>query len=80
MRFGFALPQVGVGVGPEGLVTVAKRAEELGFDSLWVLDRKNSALRKSFWMRSSLLESRLRVMSLLAWTSSGGWQSQADFF
>jgi probable F420-dependent oxidoreductase len=39
MRFGFALPQVGSAVGPESLVTVAKRAEDLGFDSLWVLDR-----------------------------------------
>ena len=39
MRFGFALPQVGSSVGPEGLVMVAKRAEDLGFDSLWVLDR-----------------------------------------
>jgi probable F420-dependent oxidoreductase len=39
MRFGFALPQVGSAVGPETLVAVAKRAEDLGFDSLWVLDR-----------------------------------------
>jgi probable F420-dependent oxidoreductase len=39
MRFGFALPQMGSAVGPEALVTVAKRAEDLGFDSLWVLDR-----------------------------------------
>jgi len=39
MRLGFALPQVGSAVGPESLVTVAKRAEDLGFDSLWVLDR-----------------------------------------
>jgi len=39
MRFGFALPQVGSAVGPETLITVAKRAEDLGFDSLWVLDR-----------------------------------------
>ena len=39
MRFGFALPQVGLGVGPEALITVAKRAEDLGFDSFWVLDR-----------------------------------------
>ena len=39
MRFGFALPQVGSGAGPDALVMVAKRAEELGFDSLWVLDR-----------------------------------------
>jgi probable F420-dependent oxidoreductase len=39
MRFGFALPQVGSIAGPEALVMVAKRAENLGFDSLWVLDR-----------------------------------------
>lgn len=39
MRFGFALPQIGSTAGPEALVRVAKRAEDLGFDSLWVLDR-----------------------------------------
>src|SRR6266496_3805134 len=39
MRFGFALPQAGSAIGPEGLITAAKRAEDLGFDSLWVLDR-----------------------------------------
>ena len=39
MRIGFALPQVGSAVGPETLVTAAQRAEDLGFDSLWVLDR-----------------------------------------
>jgi len=39
MRFGFALPQIGSIAGPEALVMVAKRAEDLGFDSLWVLDR-----------------------------------------
>jgi alkanesulfonate monooxygenase SsuD/methylene tetrahydromethanopterin reductase-like flavin-dependent oxidoreductase (luciferase family) len=36
MRFGFALPQIGSAVGPEALVMVAKRAEDLGFGSLWV--------------------------------------------
>jgi probable F420-dependent oxidoreductase len=39
MRFGFALPQIGSQAGPDALVRVAKRAEVLGFDSLWVLDR-----------------------------------------
>jgi len=39
MRFGFALPQIGSTAGPEALVRVAKRAEDLGFGSLWVLDR-----------------------------------------
>jgi len=39
MHYGFALPQVGSVVGPVALVTAAKRAEDLGFDSLWVLDR-----------------------------------------
>jgi probable F420-dependent oxidoreductase len=39
MRLGFALPQVGKHAGPESLLQVARRAEELGFDGLWVLDR-----------------------------------------
>lgn len=39
MRYGFALPQLGSVAGPETLVAAAKRAEDLGFDSLWVLDR-----------------------------------------
>ncbi len=39
MRLGFALPQVGPAAGPDALVTVARRAEELGFADLWVLDR-----------------------------------------
>jgi probable F420-dependent oxidoreductase len=39
MRLGFALPQVGSNAGPDSLVQVARRAEELGFDNLWVLDR-----------------------------------------
>lgn len=39
MRVGFALPQVGSNAGPGALVRVARRAEELCFDSLWVLDR-----------------------------------------
>jgi probable F420-dependent oxidoreductase len=39
MRLGFALPQVGKTAGPDSLTRVARRAEELGFDNLWVLDR-----------------------------------------
>ena len=39
MRLGFALPQIGSAAGPDALVTVARHAEDLGFDSLWVLDR-----------------------------------------
>ncbi|MGH9767977.1 MAG: LLM class F420-dependent oxidoreductase [Blastocatellia bacterium] len=39
MRLGFALPQIGPVAGPDALITVAQRAEALGFDSLWVLDR-----------------------------------------
>jgi probable F420-dependent oxidoreductase len=39
MRFGFTLPQLGSGIGPETLVSAAKRAEDLGFDSVWVIDR-----------------------------------------
>jgi probable F420-dependent oxidoreductase len=39
MRIGFALPQIGSVAGPDSLMTVAHRAEEVGFNSLWVLDR-----------------------------------------
>jgi probable F420-dependent oxidoreductase len=39
MRLGFALPQIGPAAGPDALITVAQHAEDLGFDSLWVLDR-----------------------------------------
>ena len=33
------MPHTGTIASPEAMVTVAKRAEELGYDSLWVLDR-----------------------------------------
>lgn len=39
MKVGFALPQVGKGVGPEAVATVALAAERAGYDSVWVLDR-----------------------------------------
>lgn len=39
MRLGFALPQIGSLVGPENVEKATRRAEELGYDSLWVLDR-----------------------------------------
>lgn len=39
MKIGFALPQVG-GLGTPGLITTAaRRAEELGYSSVWVNDR-----------------------------------------
>ncbi len=39
MRLGYALPQVGPFAGPDQITTAAQRAEELGYDSLWVNDR-----------------------------------------
>jgi probable F420-dependent oxidoreductase len=39
MRFGFNLPQFGPIAGPDALVVVARRAEEIGYDSLWVIER-----------------------------------------
>jgi probable F420-dependent oxidoreductase len=39
MRIGFALPQMGAAAGPDAVTSVARRAEDLGFDSVWVLDR-----------------------------------------
>ncbi len=39
MRLGFAVPQFGPDAGPEALQDVARRAEDLGYDSLWVAER-----------------------------------------
>ena len=39
MRLGFNLPQIGPVAGPEAMVRVARRAEELGYDSVWVTER-----------------------------------------
>jgi len=39
MRIGFALPQIGAMAGPAAITRVAQRAEELGYSSVWVLDR-----------------------------------------
>jgi alkanesulfonate monooxygenase SsuD/methylene tetrahydromethanopterin reductase-like flavin-dependent oxidoreductase (luciferase family) len=36
MRLGFALPQIGPAAGPNALVAVAKRAEELGYAAAFV--------------------------------------------
>lgn len=39
MRLGFSLPSAGSWATPENQVTVARRAEELGYASLWVFQR-----------------------------------------
>ena len=39
MKVGISLPQLGPQASPENLVRVAVRAEELGYDSAWVLER-----------------------------------------
>jgi probable F420-dependent oxidoreductase len=39
MRIGFFLPQMGNVASPDAIVKVAKRAEELKYDSLWVTER-----------------------------------------
>jgi probable F420-dependent oxidoreductase len=39
MRLGFFLPHIGPWAGPEALSRVATRAEEIGYDSLWVTER-----------------------------------------
>ena len=39
MRIGFNLPQIGPAASPEAMVRVARRAEELGYDSVWVIER-----------------------------------------
>jgi probable F420-dependent oxidoreductase len=39
MRLGFAVPQFGPDAGPDALLEAARLAEELGYDSLWVIER-----------------------------------------
>jgi alkanesulfonate monooxygenase SsuD/methylene tetrahydromethanopterin reductase-like flavin-dependent oxidoreductase (luciferase family) len=39
MRVGISLPQLGQQASAENLIRVARRAEELGYDSAWVLER-----------------------------------------
>jgi probable F420-dependent oxidoreductase len=39
MKIGISLPQLGGQASAENLIAVARRAEELGYDSLWVLER-----------------------------------------
>ena len=39
MKLGAALPHSGADASPDGMVAFAHRAEELGLDSLWVLER-----------------------------------------
>lgn len=39
MKIGMSLPQLGPQASAENLIAVARRAEQLGYDSLWVLER-----------------------------------------
>ncbi len=39
MKIGFALPNIGPVGSPEAVAAVARRAEELGYDSLWTIER-----------------------------------------
>jgi len=39
LRLGYFLPQMGPAAAPDALTAVARRAEEIGWDSLWVTER-----------------------------------------
>ncbi len=39
MRLGFFLPHIGPWAGPDSLTQVARGAEDIGYDSLWVTER-----------------------------------------
>jgi len=39
MRFGFALPNIGPVATPEAVSKVAQRAEALGYETLWTIER-----------------------------------------
>ena len=38
MKFGLRLPGAGPYAGPDAIVAFAQKAEELGFDSIWMTD------------------------------------------
>jgi probable F420-dependent oxidoreductase len=44
VRLGYFLPQIGPAAGPDAISAVARRAEEIGYDSLWVTERLLSPL------------------------------------
>jgi probable F420-dependent oxidoreductase len=44
-RFGLALPQVGVLASPRAIIDVATAADELGYSSVWALDRLLSPVK-----------------------------------
>src|SRR5919202_3869797 len=39
MRLGFTVPLFGEDAGPDAIQAVARQAEDLGYDSLWVFER-----------------------------------------
>ncbi len=39
MRLGITVPQFGPNAGPDALLEVARLAEDLGYDRLWVAER-----------------------------------------
>ncbi len=39
MRLGFTAPQFGSDAGPDTLLEAARKAEQLGYDSLWAIER-----------------------------------------
>ena len=39
MKLGYVLPHIGRAASPQAIIQVAKRAEELDLDSLWVTER-----------------------------------------
>jgi alkanesulfonate monooxygenase SsuD/methylene tetrahydromethanopterin reductase-like flavin-dependent oxidoreductase (luciferase family) len=70
MRLGFTLPQLGSGIGPETVARCAKRAEDLGFDSLWVIERIlwQSSPPPPIRSAMALCRSSIRMCSIL-WRS-----------
>jgi alkanesulfonate monooxygenase SsuD/methylene tetrahydromethanopterin reductase-like flavin-dependent oxidoreductase (luciferase family) len=53
MKLGAALPHSGADASPDGMVAFAHRAEELGLDSLWVLERILRPVAPACWTRST---------------------------
>jgi alkanesulfonate monooxygenase SsuD/methylene tetrahydromethanopterin reductase-like flavin-dependent oxidoreductase (luciferase family) len=62
MRLGFAVPQFGPDARPEALLEVARKAEDLGYDSLWVAERLLYPLNpKALTRGPPMVRCRLRI-------------------
>ena len=70
MRLGIALPRFGELADPQSISRVAVRAEQLGYDSLWILERDADGIPDALTV-FTYLAARTRTIGLGTWLSAG---------